>query len=225
MNKLFKDNILTINIEVIGETDTYTVRISFGGFLDLLQEELARNNDTLELKVIIRALLTGFNRDNVYIGCNCPDFQYRYSYFATRNQITSIDPENRPSDITNPDDSLGSGCKHVLLVLSNNSWLRKVASVIHNYILYMEKHYFSMYTKFIYPAVYGKEYEEPVQQNMFDTDTLDSDSDLLDKSNEYGRTRTQFKKGNTQGVRYAPNDYGDEDDQLSFDDVTDDIVS
>ena len=58
MNKLFKDNILTINIEVIGETDTYTVRISFGGFLDLLQEELARNNDTLELKVIIRALLT-----------------------------------------------------------------------------------------------------------------------------------------------------------------------
>ena len=85
MNKLFKDNILTVNIEVIGETDTYIVRISFGGFLDLLQEELSRNNDVLELKVIIRALLTGFNRDNVYIGCNCPDFRYRYSYFATRN--------------------------------------------------------------------------------------------------------------------------------------------
>ena len=33
-NKLFKENILTVNLEVEGETDTYLVTISFGGFLD-----------------------------------------------------------------------------------------------------------------------------------------------------------------------------------------------
>jgi hypothetical protein len=38
MNKLFKDNILDVNVEVTGETDTYIVTMSFGGFLDLLHE-------------------------------------------------------------------------------------------------------------------------------------------------------------------------------------------
>ena len=39
---------------------------------------------------------------------------------------------------------------------------------------------------------------------MFDdSDELDSSSDALDKSNEYGRTSTQFKKGNKQGIRFA----------------------
>lgn len=33
-NQLFKDNIMTVNLEVDGETDTYLVTLSFGGFLD-----------------------------------------------------------------------------------------------------------------------------------------------------------------------------------------------
>ena len=40
MNKLFKENILTVNIAVRGETDNYIVKIKFGGFLDLLHKEL-----------------------------------------------------------------------------------------------------------------------------------------------------------------------------------------
>ena len=105
MNKLFKEDILTIDIKVIGETDTYLVRISFGGFLELLQQEVERNNGVLNLRSVIRALITGFNRDDVYIHCDCPDFYYRFAYYATRNQINSGDPELRPSDITNPDDN------------------------------------------------------------------------------------------------------------------------
>jgi len=31
--------------------------------------------------------------------------------------------ETRPSNITNPDDTKGRGCKHVQAVLTNNSWL------------------------------------------------------------------------------------------------------
>ena len=37
MNKLFKDGILTVNVAVKGETDDYVVKMSFGGFLDLLR--------------------------------------------------------------------------------------------------------------------------------------------------------------------------------------------
>ena len=38
MNKLFKEDILTVNIPVQGETDNYIVRITFGGFLEILRD-------------------------------------------------------------------------------------------------------------------------------------------------------------------------------------------
>ena len=203
MNKLFKQDILTVDIKVRGETDDYEVRISFGGFLELLYDQIKRGG-TFDLKAVTRALVNGFNRDDVYIHCSCPDWQYRYAYYATKNQINSGDPENRPSDITNPDDKLGAGCKHVLLVLSNTSWILKVASTIHNYVNYMEKHYEKMYADIIYPAIYQKKYEEPVQLDIFDSDDLETDSDTIDTSNKYAVDKTKFKQGNTQGVRFAP---------------------
>ena len=50
---------------------------------------------------------------------------------------------------------------------------------------------------------------------MFDDDTLDSDAEMIDKSNEYARTKNQFKQGNTQGVRFASSNK----DQISTDDT------
>lgn len=218
MNQLFKDGILTIGIEVKGETDNYIVKISYGGFLDALHDELKRNNGTLELRNIIKALIIAFNREDVYINCSCPDFKYRFAYWATKNDILDGEPELRPSDETNPDDKLGSGCKHIMLVLSNTSWIIKVASVINNYIKYMEAHMQKAYTTIIYPAVYGKKYEEPVQQTMFDDeqDELVSDEQTIDDSNEEGRTRGQFKPGNK--YRFQKQDKPDEN-QLSIDDI------
>lgn len=146
---------------------------------------------------------------------NCPDWRYRFDYYANINQITSAtktdDPLNRPSKITNPNDDLGSGCKHVLLVLSNTSWIIKVASVINNYIKYIQDHYEKEYAEIIYPALYNKEYTDPVQLSLFDDDTLQSGKEDIEKSNEEGRVRGQFKKGNTSGVRFAPKNTEDED--------------
>lgn len=151
---------------------------------------------------------------------NCPDFHYRFGYWATRNKINSGVSETRPSKITNPTDSLGSGCKHILLVLNNNSWLIKVASVINNYIKYMEKHFQKAYSDIIYPAIYGKDYEEPVQLSFDDTDNLagEEDIEILDTANEYGKKSTQFQKGNTQGVRFAKNNVEIDDQMSLFDD-------
>lgn len=217
MDKLFKEDILTVNVSVKGETDDYIVKISFGGFLEILRKEVSRTG-VFDLRTVTRALLEGFNKDNVYIHCSCPDFKYRFAYWATRNDINSGEPQNDNGKwIRNPDDSLGSGCKHILLVLSNNSWLVKVASVIKNYVKYMEKYYQQQYADIIYPSIYGKEYEEPVQTSMFDSDELDSSEDTLDKSNEFGRTSTQFKKGNKQGIRFASNRSNELDDQEEID--------
>ena len=216
MNKLFKDNILTVDIQVKGETDNYIVKISFGGFCELLRDQLKRQNNVLDYKAVTRALINGFNKDDVYISCNCADWQYRFNYYATRNNITSGSPENRPSDITNPDDKLGSACKHVLLVLSNTSWLLRVGSTILNYVRYMEKHYQKLYADIIYPAIYGKAYEEPVQLDLLDNDTLETDSDTIDTSNEYARTKNQFKQGNKDGVKFVSNT---DKNQLTLDDT------
>jgi len=162
MNKLFTNNILTVDVDVRGESDTYTVKISFGGFLDIIHDQLKRSKKgVVDLRMITKALITGFNRNDVYIHCSCPDFQYRYSYFATKNDINSGAPENRPSDINNPNDTLGSACKHVLCVMSNTSWLIKVALVISNYIKYMKKYEKKLYQTVIYPALYQTEYVEP----------------------------------------------------------------
>lgn len=216
MNKLFKDDILTVDVNVKGETDTYTVKISFGGFCELLQDQIEKQNGVFNYKAVTRALILGFNKDDVYIKCSCPDARYRFAYWQTKNGIITGEEENRPSNITNPNDELGSSCKHVLLVLSNTSWLLKVASTIYNYINYMEKHYKKLYADIIYPAIYGKDYEEPVQLDLFDDDTLETDSDTIDKSNEYARTKNQFKQGNKDGIRFAATD-----NQMSIDDIGD----
>ena len=221
MNRLFKDNILDVSVSVHGETDDYVVKISFGGFLDNLHRELKKNNDILNLRVVSRALTSAFNSDNVYIHCDCPDFRYRFSYWVTKNSVNSGDAELRPANITNPNDSKGSGCKHIMLVLSNNTWLLKVASVIFNYVNYMEKHYAKLYADIIYPAIYEKDYEEPVQMDMFADDEnpeLATDTDTIDTSNKYARTKSQFKKGNEYRFKSNPN----VDKQLDFDSLLDD---
>jgi hypothetical protein len=218
MNKLFKQDILTVDIHVNGETDDYEVKISFGGFLMILKDQLEKQEGKFNLKAVTRALVIGFNKDDVYIHCSCPDWKYRYAYYATRNQLNSGAPENRPSNITNPNDTLGSGCKHVLLVLSNTSWILKVASTIFNYVNYMEKHYNKLYADIIYPAIYGKKYEEPVQMDMFSSDDeLDSTTDTIDASNKYAADKNKFKKGNTDGIRFASKP----DEQIGIDDEED----
>lgn len=209
MNKLFKQNILDVAIDVNGETDDYKVVIKFGGFLDELQK-LAHSEDDLNLRTITRSLINAFNRDDVYIFCTCPDWQYRFSYWATVKDLNSGQPENRPAKITNPQDNKGPGCKHVMLVLSNNTWLVKVSSVVNNYINYMRKNYPSLYSDIIYPAIFNEEYTQPVQLDIETSDAPDkelkTDTDELDIANKWARTRGQFSKGNDSGIRFASKD-------------------
>ena len=219
-NQLFKDNIMTVNLEVDGETNTYLVTISFGGFLDQLRDELEKANNIFSLRTVIRALLNSFNSDNVYIKCSCPDFRYRFAYWLSRdNIIAGNEKETRPSDITNPNNNLGNGCKHIMLVLSNTSWIIKLGSVVTNYYNYMEKHYKKLWADVIYPAVWDKEYEEPIQldiDSIDDIDQLDTSTDTVDKSNIYARDKNKFKKGNTMGIRFAPKNSREEDKNKNY---------
>ena len=214
MDKFFKEDILTVFVPVRGETSHYAVGISFGNVLTNIQEQIKRNNEELSVKIITRALIKSFNDNDVRIRCDCADFIYRQSYWLSKEDIILGDKETRPSDITNPGNTKGRGCKHILLVLNNNSWLIKVSSCIFNYVNYMKDHYERLYRDIIYPAIYGEPYtdddDDGTQMDMFGDNLPDDD---IDTANKYAKTKTQFKKGNE--YRFQPIEQEDEK-QISF---------
>ena len=127
---------------------------------------------------------------------NCKDRTYRQSYYSTRDGYNSGQPELRASNITNPHDTKGAGCKHINLVIGNIDWVMKIASVINNYIHYMEEHYQRLYADVIFPKLYNMPYSRAVQLNLFDKgdNELDSNEDEIKLSNRYGRDRGKFKQ-------------------------------
>jgi len=170
MDGLFKGDILEFGVKVQGETDNYVVTVIFENVIRNLQQEVKANNNKLEFKCVLRALLNSFNSGNIYIGCNCPDFRYRFSHHATENGYSSVMPEIRPNrfDWTNANDDMGSACKHVNLVISNLDWMMKIASVINNYIKYCKENMARNYADYLFPAIYGMPYNKAVQLSLFD---------------------------------------------------------
>ena len=123
---------------------------------------------------------------------NCPDFKFRFDFWSTVNNYNSGNPQNIPAKITNPNNTKGSGCKHVLLVLANVEWLLRVASVINNYVNYAETHLQKLYADYIFPQIYGVKYSKEVQLQLTDTDEVTSDKELIDIANRLGRNRGRF---------------------------------
>lgn len=140
---------------------------------------------------------------------------YRHSYWATKNDLIIGDKETRPNrfDHTNKDNDMGPACKHITLALTDSSWLIKVASVIYNYVNYMEDHQERMYQKFIYPAIYQQPWVDETQLDITDiegTDELDTDSGTIAGSNAEARKKGQFKPGNEYRFRKEPTDDGEQ---------------
>ena len=142
MNDLWKSDILQVKIPIVGETDEYTVTIKLEGVVAELQKNIKNNQNKFEFRTIIQALTKVFNTSDVYVKCKCPDFKYRFAHWNIVNNVSVDDSSQDPGPgkgITNPNDDKGRGCKHILLVLSNGSWMMKVASVIVNYCHFLSE--------------------------------------------------------------------------------------
>ena len=187
MDSFWKGDILDFKIKVKGETDDYIITITFENILDELQKEVKANNNKLEFKCVLRALLKAFNGEDVYLNCNCPDFRYRFAHYATVDRYNSGVPEMRPNRFTwtNSQDDMGSACKHVNLVLANTDWMMKVASVINNYIKWCKDNMSRNYADYIFPKVYGMPYNRAIQLSIFDdpedNGLLPSDQETLNQ--------------------------------------------
>lgn len=207
MNAFWKGDILEVGIEVIGETDTYIVTLDFENILYNLKKEVKDNKNVFNFKVIYKALVKAFNDDDVYISCSCFDWKYRFGYVATKNKYSSqLPPELRPSNITNPKDDKGAGCKHTLLLLSNTGWLVKIASVIYNYVKYCKTNLSTNYKRYIFPQIYGMSYKQALDNQIFKevddevSGLLPSDQkaldDIINRALKGRDEKGRFTKGN-----------------------------
>lgn len=224
MNSLFKQDILLVKIPVVGENDEYTVTIKLEGVISEIQKNIKNNNNKLEYRTIIQALTKVFNTSDVYIKCSCPDAKYRFTHWNIINKVSVDDSANDPGPgkgIANPNDDMGRGCKHMLLVLANGDWMMKVASVINNYCHFLSEKKPEAFLKLVFPKLYGVPADEAEQNDIVaDQEELETGKDLIDLINEYGRNRGKFKKGSNKnpitntGGRAKKQDETEESEQV-----------
>jgi hypothetical protein len=202
MNKVFKQDILQIDIPVIGETDEYTVTVKLEGVIAELQKNIKNNGNKLEFKNVIQALTKVFNTSDVYIKCTCPDWKYRFSHWNIIKNISVDDSSHDPGPgrgIVNPNDDKGRGCKHSLQALANGSWMMPTSSTLLNYIRYLSEKKPEAFLKLVFPKIYGVPAEEAAENGLVeDNEDLETGKDLIDVVNEWARQRGKFKKGSNK---------------------------
>lgn len=192
MNAVFRADLLSFIIPVHGETDDYEVEVLFDGIATNIQRQVKLNNNKLEYKCIYRAIIDAINKSDIYVGCSCPDFKYRFQYWASKGRYNSMAPQLVPANTTNPNNSKGTGCKHILSVLANLEWAMNLATSIYNYTVFMEQNYPDKYYRVMFPAIYGMSYERAQDLGILDDEelanTMDNPEDVqdIDQANEQG---------------------------------------
>ena len=207
MNKLFKQDILLIDIPVIGENDEYTVTIKLEGVIAELQKNIKNNDNKFEFRNIIQALTKIFNTSDIYTKCTCPDHKFRFSHWNIVKNVSVDDSSNDPGPgkgIANPNDDKGRGCKHILLVLANGDWMMKVASVINNYCHFLSEKKPAAFLKLVFPKLYGVPADEAAENGFVeDNEDLETGKDLINTVNDWAKNRGKFKKGSNVNPVYA----------------------
>ena len=207
MNSLFKQDILQVNIPVVGENDEYIVTIKLEGVVAEMQKNIKNNNNKLEYRTIIQSLTKVFNTSDVYIKCSCPDAKYRFAHWNIIKNVSVDDSASDPGPgkgIANPNDDKGRGCKHMLLVLANGDWMMKVGSVINNYCHYLSEKKPEAFLKLVFPKLYGVPADEAAENDIVaDNEDLESGKDLIDTINDWAKNRGKFKKGSNINPVYA----------------------
>lgn len=207
MNKVFKQDILQVDIPVVGETDEYAVTIKLEGVIAEIQKNIKNNGNNFEFRTIIQALTKIFNTTDVYVKCTCPDFKYRFAHWNIVKNVSVDDSSQDPGPgkgIANPNDDKGRGCKHILACLSNGDWMLKCASVLNNYTHYLSEKKPDAFLKLVFPKIYGVPADEAAENGLVeDNEDLETGKDLIDIVNEWAKHRGKFKKGSNINPVYA----------------------
>lgn len=126
------NNWLVITTTISGNSKSYTCIIAFKNvFTDLLNIAKNDSSHTVNSKLIIKSIHLSLDNNDIYIDCSCPDFTYRYAYFATKDNFKWGKLQNsNGQEIRNPNNDIGCMCKHVYALLRSNKFLNRVSDKI-----------------------------------------------------------------------------------------------
>ena len=207
MNQLFKQDILQVDIPVVGETDEYTVTVKVEGVAAEIQKNIKNNNNKFEFRTVIQALTKVFNTTDVYVKCTCDDYKYRFHHHGIMHKISVDDSSKDPGPgkgIANPNDDKGKGCKHILQCLANGNWMMKASSVIVNYCHFLSEKKPDAFLKLVFTKLYGVPADEAAENGIVaDNEDLETGKDLIDVVNDWARNRGKIQKGSNINPVYA----------------------
>lgn len=130
-----KDLLEKDRVVVTFDVADYTDTISFTHILLNLRELVKKDpKHIIKFDWVIKACQKALDQSDIMVNCSCADFKYRYSYVSTKNTYKYGKKEMRPADIRNPDDNIGSFCKHLTAILSNKNWVNKVATKVTDWL-------------------------------------------------------------------------------------------
>lgn len=123
------------NLVITTFVGDYEQKIELTSFLDRLRNRVNSSQYYIINVDNIRTLLRNcFSDLDLRVNCTCADWQFRIKYRASQHGYVYGEPETRPAVITNPKDTKGSLCKHLIRVLSNYSWLSFLSGVVYRYL-------------------------------------------------------------------------------------------
>ena len=128
---LFENDVFTWSTRVHGE-ENYIVTISFEGPFEILKFNLksmkGKNRwKRITLRMVFDALTKALDTEDLYFECSCPDFCYRFRYWATQLDCVHGVPQNTPPKVRNVKNNKGYCCKHILAILYGKRWVQSAA--------------------------------------------------------------------------------------------------
>ena len=128
----FLNDWLVITTNISGNSHTYTDSIAFKNVMtDLINLAKIDSKHYVNSKLIIRSIKRSLDNNDIYVDCNCPDFNFRYAYHATQGKFKWGKLQNsNGKKIRNPNNDIGSTCKHLYALLRSNNFLDKISDKI-----------------------------------------------------------------------------------------------
>lgn len=170
------------NLVITTFVGDYEQKIELTSFLDRLRNRVM-SSEYYKINVDnIRTLLRNcFSDLDLKVSCTCADWKFRLAYRASEEGYIYGEKEIRPAEKTNPKDTKGSLCKHLIRVLSNYSWLSFLSGVVYRYL---KNHVDELAKAFGIPELkdyFARDYnkkQQPLKEPQGDEDVVEESEEL-----------------------------------------------
>ena len=133
----FLNNWLVISCNISGNSSNYDDVIAFENVVkDLIEVAKQDAKHIVNATLIKKSLKASLDKNDIYLDCNCPDWKFRYEFWSTKDKYKwgKLQTSNGKG-IRNPNNNIGSMCKHLYALLRSNTFMNHVSDKIMRVIM------------------------------------------------------------------------------------------